>query len=87
MSIERVIDDSGAVIAVSVAANGVGAAAKLREARSLAKELGVPMRVVRAGREFEPAVVAGQVKAPPVKWMDLDQMDEWLSTNYPRGRG
>lgn len=87
MSIERIIGDGGVLISVSVSANGVGAAAKLREARNLAKELGVPMRIVRTGREFEPAVVAGQVKAPPVKWMDLDQMDEWLNTNYPRGRG
>lgn len=72
---------------------GSGVADRLRESHRKSKELGVPLKVIngsRAAGDWAASLKQGisekarPQKQPPVRWLDMDEMDAWLERFYPR---
>lgn len=79
---------------VLVECGGLGVAERLRDAGRKARELGVPLKVIngsRAAGDWGASLKAegglkpeSRKRVPPVRWLDMEEMDAWLERFYPR---
>lgn len=97
--LEKVTDrDNRVHMVLMLESGGTGIANRLRMAHKRAGQLGVPLKVVNgvsAAEEWafgfksengnKPEKKAAR-RPPPVRFMNLDEMDEWLDRYYPRRR-
>lgn len=94
--LEKVTDEGNRVYMVLLLeTGGLGIANRLRLAHKRAGQLNVPLKVVNGiqaaedwahGFRSENGNKPERHRKPPVRFMDLDEMDEWLDRHYPRRR-
>lgn len=94
--LEKVTDRGNKVhLVLLLESGGAGIANRLRSAHKRAGELGVPLKVVNGVKSAEDWAYGFKSengnkpevqRKPPVRWMDLDEMDAWLERYYPRRR-
>lgn len=93
--IDKLTDKTNTPLAVVlIECGGVGVADRLRESHRRAKELGVPLKVLngsQAAGDWAASLKSATSdkshrpqKQPPVRWLDMAEMDSWLERFYPR---
>lgn len=94
--LEKVTDKGNRIhMVLLLETGGMGIANRLRAAHKRAGQLGVPLKVVNGvsaaqdwanGFRAENGNKPEATRKPPVRWMNLEEMDEWLERYYPRRR-